>query len=313
MQSERIWLIVYNDKQLDLLRDYQAKYQIAEKEHELQLQEQKNHQSRRLLAFAIAMASMFLALAVISLRYATQRKRQTDMLKRLNQTKDHLFSVVSHDIKTPVMMQKKILDMTYAHFDEMKPEQLKNTLFLIKSSSKELKDKMLNIIQWVKGELGDNKSQASRFNLRDMAEKVLKSYSWQMGMKSLNADNAVPADWYGYEDVKMVEMVLQNILSNAIKFSPTGGTVSIGMVKEDDRYWVEVADQGEGIGEEKLSKLMKSFVDPEYGTGGEMGTGIGLFVSQQLLKRNGEDIRIESKEGQGTQVFFSIKQYQNGQ
>lgn len=74
-----------------------------------------------------------------------------------------------------------------------------------------------------------------------------------------------------------------------------------------------MADQGEGIGEEKLSKLMKSFVDPEYGTGGEMGTGIGLFVSHQLLKRNGEDIRIESKEGQGTQVFFSIKQYQNGQ
>ncbi len=168
MQSERIWLIVYNDKQQDLLRDYQAKYQIAEKEHELQLQEQKNHQSRRLLAFAIAMALMFLALAVISLRYATQRKRQTDMLKRLNQTKDHLFSVVSHDIKTPVMMQEKILNMT-------------------------------------------------------------------------------------------------------------------------------------------------SFVDPEYGTGGEMGTGIGLFVSQQLLKRNGEDIRIESKEGQGTQAFFSIKQYQNGQ
>ena len=104
MQSERIWLIVYNDKQQDLLRDYQAKYQIAEKEYELQLLEQKNHQSRRLLAFAIAMASVFLALAVISLRYATQRKRQTDMLKRLNQTKDHLFSVVSHDIKTPVMM-----------------------------------------------------------------------------------------------------------------------------------------------------------------------------------------------------------------
>ena len=101
-------------------------------------------------------------------------------------------------------------------------------------------------------------------------------------------------------------VVLQNLLSNAVKFSYPGGKVSVSAETKDDRIWVTVTDNGMGINEKKLEKIFSYVTSSASGTGGETGTGIGLFVTKKLIDMIGSEIRIESVKGSGTTVRFSV-------
>ena len=298
---------IYNEDQQALIRDYQVRYQMAEKEHELELQEEKTRESRRLLSLSLLAVALLLVLVVLLWRNAVQRKKTNEMLTRLNNTKDQLFTVVSHDIKTPVLAQEKILDLACEHIDDMSYEDLKGSLFALKSSTKDLKAKIINIITWVKGMIGDTNSQAEPFNLSEMAEKVVRSQAFEIGQKSLKVTNAIPKDWMGNDDTQIIEMVLQNIFSNAVKYSFADGEIRLEAEDGGERYRLKVIDHGRGITKEKLTKLLKMMTASTEGTEGELGTGIGLYVSQQMMARNGGTITIESEEGKGAMVTMSIR------
>jgi len=298
---------IYNEDQQALIRDYQVRYQMAEKEHELQLQEEKNRQNLRLLVMALIVVVLMLVSVVVLARNAIQRKRRNDMLTRLNNTKDYLFSVVTHDVKAPVTSQEKILDIVCNRFNDIPLEYLKEYLIVLRSSTKELKVKIINVINWIKGMIGDNKSQAEPFNLSEMADKVIRSQAFEIGLKSLRVTNAIPKYWMGDDDPQIVEMVLQNILSNAVKYSFNNGDISIEAEDVGSHYRIKVIDHGKGISKDKLDKLMKMLTSSAEGTDGELGTGIGLFVSRQMIERSGGTIEIESEEGEGTTVTVSIR------
>ena len=298
---------IYNEDQQALIRDYQVKYQMAEKEHQLEMQQEKTRQSRLLLGLSLLAVALLLVLVVVLARNAMQRKKRNEMLTRLNHTKDQLFTVVSHDIKTPVLAQEKILELTCKYIDDMTHDDLRENLFILKSSSKELKAKLINVIHWVKSVIGETESQAESFNLSEMADKVVHSQAFEIGQKQLKVTNAIPTDWMGNDVPLIVEMVLQNILSNAVKFSFAEGEIRLEADDAGEHYIVKVVDQGKGIGKEKLGKLLKMMASSTEGTNGELGTGIGLFVSQQMMERNGGTLTIESEEGQGTTVAMSIR------
>ena len=246
-------------------------------------------------------------MVVVLARNAIQRKKQNETLTRLNNTKNQLFTVVSHDIKTPLQAQEKMLDLICKHVDEMPFDDLREYLFTLKSSTKELKVKTVNVIGWVKGMIGDNESHAEPFNLSELAETVTRSLAFEIGQKQLKVTNAIPKDWMGNDDPKTIEMVLQNILSNAVKYSFDNGDIRLEAEDGGERYLIKVIDHGKGIEKEKLGKLLKMMTSSAEGTGGELGTGIGLFVSQQMMERNGGTLAIESEEGKGTVVTINIK------
>lgn len=298
---------IYNEDQQALIRDYQVKYQMAEKEHELELQAEKTMQSRRMLSLSLLAVVLLIILSVVLARDAVQRKKHNEMLVRLNKTKDQVFSVVTHDIKTPVAAQERSLDLICDHIDDISQNYLKDYLVTLKTSTKELKVKIINVISWVKGMIGNTDKHAEQFNLREMADNVVRSQAFEIGQKKLAVINAINKEWNGNDDSQMVEMVLQNLLSNAVKYSFVNGDIRLEAVDGGGRYFMKVVDHGQGISEEKLRKLMNIMTSSTEGTYGEMGTGLGLFVSQQLMERNGGAITIESAEGKGTTVTMSIK------
>jgi signal transduction histidine kinase len=155
--------------------------------------------------------------------------------------------------------------------------------------------------------IGDNESQAEPFNLCELAETVMHSQAFAIEQKQLKVINAIPTDWMGNDDPTIIEMVLQNILSNAVKYSFANGEVRLEAEDGGERYLVKVIDHGKGIEKEKLGKLLKMMTSSAEGTSGELGTGIGLFVSQQMMERNGGTLAIESEEGKGTTVTLSVK------
>ena len=294
---------IYNKEQQALIRDFEVKYKMEEKEYELALQQEKNRQGRRLLSLSVAVALLLLVLLIVGLRVAFLRKRRNEM-------KDQMLFVVAHDIKTPVVSQAQLLDMTCQHFDAMPKEEIKENIEALKMSTDDLKDKLQNIIYWVRNEMGGLSSDHTPFGISTVVDEVMQELSLQARMKGLSIANEVPAEWMAFDDEKAVRTVLQNLLSNAVKFSYPQSVVSITATDEAHCYRLTVTDHGRGIAKERMTLLLKGFAPYSQGTEGEVGTGIGLFVSQQLLSRNGGKITIESQEGQGTSVSFTIKKAQ---
>ena len=291
---------IYNKEQQALIRDFEVQYKMEEKEHELTLQREKNRQGKRLLALSATVALLLLVLLGVVLVVLRQRKRR-------NALKDHLLFVVAHDIKTPVQTQSQLLEMTHEHIDEMTMPEMKENLQALKVSADDLNEKLQNIIYWVKCEMGNAENPPKRFVLHDLADEVVGEMTSHIQMKSLTVVNAIPAEWTCLDDDNIVRMVLQNLLSNAVKFSWPNGEIKISANETSEGYWVAVSDKGMGIPKDKLQRLFNDVVTNSDGTIGEMGTGIGLFVTKQLMERHGGKVKLESEEGRGTIVSFTVK------
>ena len=297
---------VFNETQQQLIRDYQVRYAMQEKEHELQMEQEKAKRNRMYVIVLAVVAVLLMIIAVIWYLLAKARKKRAEELAHLNETKNHLLSIVSHDVKTPVSAICQVLRGITDGYDSIADTDKKAHLVMLRSTSEALKDRMENIIQWVKQELENSEVTREEFGLYPLVEECIKTLETSIGVKSLKVVNAVPADLKAHDDASVVSMVLQNLLGNAVKYSYPDGEITVTTERRDDRIWISVADNGMGIGEKKLDKIFNYMTDSSKGVGGETGTGIGLFVSKQFIDKIGGEITIESAKGQGTTVRFSI-------
>ena len=298
---------IFNENQQQLIRDYQVRYAMQEKVHELEMQQAQNRQIRTQVMALVALAVVLFILLVIWLRLAQTRKKRNRELTQLNEMKDRLMSIVSHDVKTPVSAICSVLEQLCTYYDGMNDTDRKASLMMLKSTSEALSDRLYNILQWVKSVLEHGVATPKDFNLSALVDESVKSQSYSMGVKSLKVFNEVDPALMVFNDPSVVSLVLQNLLSNAVKFSYPQGEIHIRTEEEADCLWLVVQDNGKGIPEQKLEKIFRFVTNSSSGTGGETGTGIGLFVSKQLLDKTGGAIRVESVLGEGTTVRFSMK------
>ena len=302
---------VFNQNQQQLIRDYQVRYATQEKEHQLQMEQEKVKRNRMyIIVLAVAALSLSI-IAFIWYRLAQARKKRNEELAHLNATKDRLLSIVSHDVRTPVGAMCQVMRDLTDNYDGMAETDRKAKMVMLRTSSEALNDRMENIIQWVKGELENSKVEPVDFNLSELVDECVREQEMTIVAKSLKVSNVVPKAMMAHDDVNVVRIVMQNLLSNAVKFSYPDGEVSVKAEEKGGRIWIEVSDNGMGIGEKKLEKIFKFMTSSASGTSGETGTGIGLFVSKMLVDKIGGEITIESRKDEGTTVRFSVKGKQN--
>ena len=297
---------VFNETQQQLIRDYQVRYAMQEKEHELQMAQEKTKRNRMYVMVLAVVAALLLVITVIWYRLAQVRKKRAEELAHLNETKSHLLSIVSHDVKTPVSAICQVLRGITDGYDSIADTDKKAHLVMLRSTSEALKDRMENIIKWVKQELASSEVTRMQFSISDLVDECIKTQETSILVKSLRVVNEVPKYIMGYDDINVVRLVIQNLLGNAVKFSYPNGEITIKTERKDDRVWISVADNGMGISEAKLETLFNYMTSSVKGTGGETGTGIGLFVSKQFVDKIGGKMAIESKKDIGTTVSFSI-------
>ena len=297
---------VFNETQQQLIRDYQVRYATQEKEHELQMAQEKSKRNSLYIIVLAIVALLLLVIAFIWYLLAKARKKRAEELAHLNATKDHLLSIVSHDVKTPVSAICQVLRGITDGYDSIADTDKKAHLVMLRSTSEALKDRMENIIKWVKQELASSEVTRVQFSISDLVDECVKTQETSIMVKSLRVVNEVPKYIMGYDDVNVVRLVIQNLLGNAVKFSYPNGEITIKTEQKGDRVWISVADNGMGISEAKLEKLFAYMTSSVKGTGGETGTGIGLFVSKQFVDKIGGEMAIESKKDIGTTVSFSI-------
>ncbi len=297
---------VFNETQQQLIRDYQVRYATQEKEHALAMEQEKSKRNRLYVVVLAVIALLLLVIAYIWYRLAKTRKRRAEELAHLNATKDRLLSIVSHDVRTPVGAMCQVMRDLTDNYDAMAETDRKAKMVMLRTSSEALNDRMENIIHWVKGELENSQIIPSDFNLSELVDECIKAQEMTIAAKSLKVSNEVPKGLMAHDDANVVSLVLQNLLSNAVKFSYPEGEVGVRATERDGRIWVEVRDNGMGISEKKMEKIFRFMTSSASGTGGETGTGIGLFVSKMLIDKLGGEITIESKKDEGTLVRFSV-------
>lgn len=297
---------IFNEKQQALIRDYQVKYDMAQMEYELDIEQRNNKLKAREILALILLSGLLVAIVVILVRLVRSKKKQGEILERLNQTQQRILSVASHDVKTSVLAQNMVLKMVNEHYENLDHEELKGNLAMLKKSSDELKDKLYNILHWISGEMGKEAVPSEEFTLSDFIDKGISLHAEELKYKKLNVENDIPKSCECFDKKNVVDIVFQNLFSNAIKFTPQGGTIKVSSIDDGDKVWAEVADTGIGISQERLQQLTHDTVTPSQGTQGELGSGIGLFVCRQLMVKNGGQLIIESVEGQGTSIRFNI-------
>ena len=237
---------------------------------------------------------------------------QSEQLQRTMRNRDRMYSVIAHDLRSPIGTLKMVFNMLTLNITEQMAgaeniEMLKmgnditeNTFMLLD-----------NLLKWTKSQTG---RMNTVFQEVDLAEVVLfagKIADLVASAKGITVEYELPASAKVRCDVDMIKTIVRNLLSNAIKFSHEGGRVIVSMSETATHVLVSVRDFGKGIRQEDQSKVLDPDVHfTDYGTRNEEGSGLGLQLCSDLTRRNGGELTFVSKEGEGSTFTFSVAKSQ---
>lgn len=228
-------------------------------------------------------------------------------LSELNTSKDKLLSIISHDLRGPFLGLNGFTQMLIEDYDSLSKEEVMEYLDRISDASKDLYNLVDNLLKWSRLELGKVPYEPMSFNLFDELDPLVKLLSGVANKKNIKLENKLQKDLFPYADRLMVISITQNLVSNAIKFTPQGGMVTIGSYVHNGCIFVNVTDNGMGMDEKLVERLFS--LDKEYttrGTDGEKGTGFGLIIAKEMILKMGGRIWVKSKPDKGSVFTFTL-------
>ena len=248
------------------------------------------------------------------LRDITEKKNTEDAievyikeLETLNTHKESVISILSHDLRSPLAGFISLIDYTKTNLPEIDEDELKSILeTLYNAAIKEL-EQLDHLVEWGRIRFAAETFFPVRVNLSDSIKKVLTILSENVLTKKIEIHNAIPEDFIVFADKKMLHSILQNLVSNAIKFSHTGGSITLGAIQQENMSVISVNDTGTGMTQEKLEQLFStSLASISARRVNNNSAGIGLLLSKHLVEKHNGEIWAESKEQKGASFFFSL-------
>ena len=230
-------------------------------------------------------------------------------LKELNHTKDKFFSIIAHDLKNPLHSFIDTSELLSDSLQDMSREQAGKFIGNLNTTCKQLYTLLENLLQWSQSQTGRIAFSPGAEDLAELVETALFILSENARDKEITLRSQIQPGTNVYCDRNMVLTILRNLVSNAVKFTGSEGSVNITAAGTDKEEWLEVAvtDTGTGIAEQDIEKLFK--VDSHFslrGTAGEKGTGLGLIICKEFVDIHGGRIRVESRIQQGTTFYFML-------
>jgi signal transduction histidine kinase len=236
------------------------------------------------------------------------QKSESD-LKLANAQKDKFYSIIAHDLKGPFMGLMGLSDVMSNEINEISKEEIAEYSGLINSTSKKLFGLLTNLLDWSRVQTGKMEFEPQNLNLRSVASEAISLYEQSAVNKEISLINEVSNEMSAYADQNILSTLIRNLVSNALKFTNPGGMVKILSSVEDNMPVISVMDNGRGLSEESINKIFASGSSfTTKGSQGEIGTGLGLALCQELVAINGGNIYCKSKEGQGATFSFTIPQ-----
>ncbi|WP_207510856.1 sensor histidine kinase [Longitalea luteola] len=235
---------------------------------------------------------------------ASLLEEQTAKLTELNQLKNKLFSVIAHDLKTPMYALRNLFN--HMHLNEMPVKEMKALLPGIVNEMNYTTNLMENLLQWAKSQMENAELQPEVLDIENMISRVLLLLHWQASNKRIHLESQIEEPLYCYADKEMVNLVLRNLLSNAIKFTRENGHVRVGARESASSVEIYVQDDGVGISAERQQQLFGDMFYSTKGTNEETGTGLGLKLCKDFLEKNGGRIAVKSQPGKGSTFTVTL-------
>jgi signal transduction histidine kinase len=234
---------------------------------------------------------------------------QKNELEILNNTKDKFFSIVAHDLKSPLNSLKSFSTLLIDHFDHLNKDEILNMSRQLRTSVDNTIKMADNLITWARIQMNDYQYNEEVFKVKDIASNICEVYKNIALEKGIDLSYSVGESITIIGDKNQIEFIIRNLVNNAIKFTHKNGLVSLtAKLLSSGEVQISVSDNGVGISDEAKSKLFSiSKTQSTNGTAGEKGSGLGLMLSYEFVKLSGGQIEIESNVSKGTTFHTKFK------
>ncbi|MBN3584595.1 tetratricopeptide repeat protein [Algoriphagus aestuarii] len=231
-------------------------------------------------------------------------------LEKINETKNKLFSILGHDLKGPVGQVKSVVDLLMR--GALSKDEFDQLLITLNKDIDTVHFTLNNTLKWSMSQMEGFKLKKSCFNLTETVNSILGLISPQVKGKSLSIFNKMENDVSVYADSDLIEVVVRNILNNAVKFSKVNESIEITSSSDGEMMKWCVQDHGVGMSKSQIKHILSkeyAITDSQKGTNEEKGSGLGLQLCKEFVRMNGGEIIIQSTEGKGTKICVTIPKF----
>jgi signal transduction histidine kinase len=318
------------------LNELQMAYDNEKKDRkifELMVNQENNtltlkRRSNFLMTTTIILVLMAIALILGLLRYLDKRKATLeiqkksdkiakqkekletliDELKAVNRTKDSLFSIIAHDLRGPLGVMKAWLDILADDQDFKNTDEYKQVVTDLRQSASTTFSLLENLLSWARSQRGDIQYKPELLGLKYLAMTNIDLLKTGANEKEITIVCDMPDDLEAYFDQETIQVVIRNLISNAIKFTPKGGTVTVSGKTKDNLTSISVSDTGVGMDKQTIDSILDAHekVTSTRGTNNEKGTGLGLVICKDFVTHNHGKLTINSTVNKGTSITFTL-------
>lgn len=240
----------------------------------------------------------------ISFKRSMRLRNLNEELKVANETKLNLLSIITHDINSPLDNLTSVIDLKTSEVIDEK--EMNSILGQLKYRVQSISQLLFGLTHWAKSQIDGFKPKYELVIFMDLFSEVEDSLASQAEDKNVALIMKTNPELSLWTDAKMLSIALRNVISNAIKFSDAGDSVSIVTFEEDKCAFIQITDQGRGMTSQELNQLFTYHAMSKKGTNQEKGTGLGMYISYELITRMGGELSVESEIEMGTTFTFRL-------
>ena len=290
--------------QFQTLSEIKDRFLMTEQLHSVN-KDLKTHRREQLYAGLI-----ILLLVIFSVVFFLRNRviaRLSAELMQSNRSKDKIFSIISHDLVSPFNALLGTSELLICDLEDGNLEDAKSNSLLVQRISEESYRFILNLLNWARSQQKSIRLYREEFDLSQLMHEVKSMFGNQAKLKQISVKINAPDNVTVKADKNLIQIVLVNLLNNAVKFTHRNGSVLLSLEKVRDKVKVSVKDNGIGISSRRMALLFHNqTIDSRPGTGNEKGTGLGLLLCKEFIGMHGGKICVNSREGVGSEFWFML-------
>ena len=304
-ESFNSFLFIYDSlfsrQQFETLSEIENRFRVTQKLQETSYELEASRKEELYLIIIIIL--MAILIFVFLWRYVVKRNL-SKKLKSINDSKDKLFSIISHDLKNPFTALLGYIELLR---DETISEKERNEyMHDLETTTKNTYNLLENLLNLSASRTGKIEFSPQVIDIKTLIENIVSGMVITLKKKSIHVDVDIREEMI-YGDSQMIEISLRNVITNAIKFSNNNGVIKVLSERKGDLTEIIISDNGIGMEKELIEKLFSNdFVQSNRGTAGEKGTGLGLSLSYEFIKKHGGSIKVKSETGKGSEFTIML-------